>query len=222
MPGLEPARLVRPGRANSLASARTPAAEASDNGKRYPYAHLPGLWQGSSQPIRQIQKFCSPACQVTNNRAEHRAKQESARRIRVRECPGCLAKFKPSGRQKFCSRQCQSRLWQRTRLGIADPGLIGTCWWCHDEFSLLDGRRLYCSTECARFVKSLWNVGKYGITRDDYREAWYRQDGKCAICRQPGADGAEPPAERRPRSCHRAVPRLALLALQPGHWLVRG
>lgn len=140
---------------------------------------------GQFSPHKTTQKYCSPACQVTNNRAEHRAKQESARRIRVRECPGCLAKFKPAGRQKFCSRQCQSRLWQRTRLGIADPGLIGTCWWCHAGFSLLDGRRLYCSTECAKFVKSLWNLSRYGITRDDYREAWYRQDGKCAICRRP-------------------------------------
>jgi len=132
---------------------------------------------------KAVQKFCSLACQVTNNRAENRAKRESAR-VRVRECPGCLTRFEPVGRQKFCSRQCQSRLWQRTRLGIADPGLIGTCWWCHGEFSLLDGRRLYCSTECARFVKSLWNLGRYGITRDDYREAWYRQDGKCAVCGQ--------------------------------------
>lgn len=129
-------------------------------------------------------KYCSMACQVTNNRAEHRANREAAR-IRVRECSGCGARFEPVGRQRFCSMRCGQRIQTRKRLGIADPGLIGTCWWCHAEFSLLDGRRLYCSTECAKFVKSLWNVGKYGITRDDYREAWYRQDGKCAICRRP-------------------------------------
>jgi recombination endonuclease VII len=133
---------------------------------------------------RRNQRYCGPICRTINNRAETTANRQAAR-IRVRQCPGCGASFEPVGRQRFCSRRCGVRIQTRKRLGIADPGLIGKCWWCHDEFSLLDGRRLYCSTECARFVKSLWNVGKYGITRDDYREAWYRQDGRCAICCQP-------------------------------------
>jgi hypothetical protein len=81
--------------------------------------------------------------------------------------------------------RCGKRIQTRKRLGIADPGLAGKCWWCHAGFSLLDGRRMYCSAECAWFVKSLWNLGKYGITRDDYREAWYRQDGTCAVCGRP-------------------------------------
>jgi hypothetical protein len=99
-------------------------------------------------------------------------------------CPGCGAEFvRQASTHKFCSRRCAARIETRKRLRIADPGLTGTCWWCHDEFSLLDGRRLYCSAEHARYVKSLWNVAsRYGITRDDYREAWYRQDGKCAVC----------------------------------------
>jgi hypothetical protein len=133
---------------------------------------------------KRNKKFCSPACTVINNHAETAAKRESAR-VHTRECPGCGSSFEPVGRQRYCSRQCQSRLWQRTHLGIADPGLIGKCWWCHDEFSLLDGRKFYCSPECAKFVKSLWNLSRYGITRDDYRDAWYRQGGLCAICRQP-------------------------------------
>lgn len=129
-------------------------------------------------------KFCSAVCCVVNNRAENRARRE-ATRIRVRECPGCGASFEPVGRQRFCSMRCGQRIQTRRRLGIADPGLTGKCWWCHAEFSLLDGRRLYCSPECARLVKSLWNLSRYGITRDDFREAWYRQGGKCAICHQP-------------------------------------
>ena len=130
------------------------------------------------------QKFCSQACSIANNRAETYAKRDAAR-IKTRQCLGCGKGFSPVGRQRFCSRQCGARIQSRNRLGIADPGLVGKCWWCHDEFQLLDGRRLYCSDRCAVFVKSLWNVGKYGITRDDYRDAWYRQGGLCSICNQP-------------------------------------
>jgi len=133
---------------------------------------------------KTIQKYCSLACQVTNNRAEHRAKREAAR-VPIRTCPACGAEFTRRSNQKFCSIRCGQRIQTRRRLGIADPDLAAKCWWCHAGFSLLDGRRLYCSTECAKFVKSLWNLSRYGITRDDFREAWYRQDGKCAICRQP-------------------------------------
>jgi predicted nucleic acid-binding Zn ribbon protein len=136
-------------------------------------------------PFRVNQKYCSPACRITNNNAEKQANRDAAR-VWVRECPGCGASFERVGRQLFCSRRCAVRIETRKRLGIADPGLVGVCWWCHAEFLLTDGRRFYCSAEHARFVKSLWNVSsRYGLSRDDYREAWYRQDGKCAICRQP-------------------------------------
>lgn len=133
---------------------------------------------------RPNKRYCGVACAASAARTRKRTKRDNTP-IVLRECPGCLARFEPVGRQKFCSMRCGKRVQTRRRLGIADPGLIGKCWWCHGEFSLLDGRRLYCSAECSRFVKSLWNMGRYGITRDDYREAWYRQDGKCAICRQP-------------------------------------
>jgi Recombination endonuclease VII len=134
---------------------------------------------------RWDKKYCTPACCVINNRAETRAKRQAAR-IRIRECPGCGTTFEPAGRQLFCSRRCAARIETRRRLGIADPGLTGICWWCRTAFSLLDGRRLYCSPQCSQFVKSLWNVSsRYGLTRDDYRQAWFRQGGKCAICCQP-------------------------------------
>lgn len=121
------------------------------------------------------QKLCSREC---FNRS---------RRVNPAEliCPGCGTAFAPVGRQKFCSMRCGQRVQTRRRLGIADPERIGECWWCHGDFNRLDGRRLYCSAECARFVKSLWNLSRYGITRDDYRESWYGQGGKCAVCRQP-------------------------------------
>lgn len=139
-------------------------------------SHFPG--------IRPNKRYCCVACAASAGRTRKRTKRDNAPVV-LYECPGCGANFERVGRQKFCSVRCGQRVQTRNRLGIADPGLDGTCWWCHARFSLLDGRRLYCSTECAKFVKSLWNVGKYGITRDDYREAWYRQDGKCAICRRP-------------------------------------
>lgn len=66
-----------------------------------------------------------------------------------------------------------------------ERGEVRPCWWCQTEFEIADGRKLYCTSEHAALVKSLWNVGKYGITRDDYRDAWYRQGGVCAVCRQP-------------------------------------
>jgi predicted nucleic acid-binding Zn ribbon protein len=136
-------------------------------------------------PYKVNQKYCGHVCQVVNNRAETKAKRQAAR-IRIRECPGCGTAFAPVGRQRFCSMRCGKRIQTRKRLGIADPGMVGICWWCDTKFSLLDGRRLYCSPRCAKFVKSLWNVSsRYGITRDDYRQAWRRQDGKCAICHQP-------------------------------------
>jgi hypothetical protein len=129
-------------------------------------------------------KFCSLDCQVENNRAETKAKRELAR-VRVRTCPGCGNTFEPVGRQLFHSTRCGQRIQTRNRLGIADPSLIRSCWWCRTEFTLLDGRQLYCSAKCARFVKSLWNLGRYGISREQYRDAWYRQGGLCAVCNQP-------------------------------------
>jgi predicted nucleic acid-binding Zn ribbon protein len=134
-------------------------------------------------PYKVNQKYCGQLCRVVNNQAEKKANREAAR-IRIRECPGCGTAFEPVGRQRFCSMRCGQRIQTRKRLSIAVP-VMGTCWWCQAEFRLTDGRRFYCSAEHARFVKSLWNVGKYGITRDDYREAWFRQDGKCAACGRP-------------------------------------
>jgi uncharacterized OB-fold protein len=121
------------------------------------------------------QKWCSREC------------LNHARRVNPPEmtCPACGTVFAPIGRQKYCSRRCTARMEARRRLGIAVPA-VRKCWWCEKEFRPgVDGRQLYCSAEHARYVKSLWNVGKYGITRDDYRQAWRRQGGKCAICCQP-------------------------------------
>jgi uncharacterized C2H2 Zn-finger protein len=130
------------------------------------------------------QKFCSQVCSVTNNRAETAAKREAAK-IKSRECLGCGNAFEPVGRQRFCTLRCGKRIQARNRLGLVGPELRRPCWWCHEEFFATDGRKLYCSDHCAAFVKSLWNVSKYGITRDDYRDSWYRQNGVCAVCKQP-------------------------------------
>ena len=101
-------------------------------------------------------------------------------------CPGCEKRFTPRGRQAFCSRQCQARLWQRARLGIEDPGFTRQCWWCREQFRLTDGRRDYCSDKCAKLGSLLGNIHRlYGVTREDYRTAYFRQDGLCAICGQP-------------------------------------
>lgn len=132
---------------------------------------------------RSNQAFCSPQCRVVNNRAETATKREAAK-IKSRDCLACGKTFEPIGRQRFCSRRCGTRIQSRNRLGI-DLSLTRKCWWCETEFSLTDGRKLYCSDRCAVFVRSLWNVGQYGITRDDYRDAWYRQGGLCLICNQP-------------------------------------
>ena len=101
-------------------------------------------------------------------------------------CPGCGIAFEQTGRQKFCSRRCQSRVWQRARLGIADPGFTRQCWWCRSDFRFTDGRRDYCSAECAKFGSLLGNVQReYGVSREQYRAAYFGQDGMCAVCRQP-------------------------------------
>ena len=77
-------------------------------------------------------------------------------------------------------------MWQRVRLGIEDPGYIRQCWWCQSDFQLTDGRRDYCSAECARFGSLLGNIQRnYGITREEYRTVYFRQGGVCAICKQP-------------------------------------
>jgi hypothetical protein len=46
--------------------------------------------------------------------------------------------------------------------------------------------RKYCSDECARTGKSLGNARYlYGISMQEYRRLWLKQNGVCAICRQP-------------------------------------
>jgi hypothetical protein len=88
--------------------------------------------------------------------------------------------------QGFCSKNCGQRVQTRARLGIKDPGFIRRCWWCQSEFRFTDGRRDYCGETCAKFGGLLGNVQRnYGISRDEYRAVWFRQDGLCAVCRQP-------------------------------------
>jgi hypothetical protein len=51
---------------------------------------------------------------------------------------------------------------------------------------MTDGRRDYCSPRCAQLGSLLGNIqSKYGVSRDQYRAAYFAQDGKCAICCQP-------------------------------------
>ena len=106
-------------------------------------------------------------------------------RVKGRMCsvPGC-------GQRAGANDLCPAHYLRARRSGgdpgdvIARPG-VRQCWWCEAEFTAPDLRQLYCSTECASLVKSLWNVSRlYGITRDDYRAVWYRQGGLCAICGQ--------------------------------------
>lgn len=136
--------------------------------------------------VKPNQRFCKFECAVVGNRAETKAKRQAAR-VKTGKCldPGCGRTFEPVGRQRYCSTSCTQRMGSRRRLGIANPALVRNCWWCDAEFMSVDGRQLYCSEDCKHFVKSLWNVGKYGITRDDYRDAWYRQGGVCVVCKQP-------------------------------------
>lgn len=105
----------------------------------------------------------------------------------MNECPGCLRRFLPKHKKhRYCSRSCQSRVSQRARLGIEDPGHRRRCWWCRSVFLLLDARRDFCSSECARISGLLSEVQrKYGITKDQYRSSYFAQGGKCAICRLP-------------------------------------
>lgn len=112
-------------------------------------------------------------------------------RVRGRICFAEQCQNKPSA-QGYCPMHYQrfirggvESLDREFRYGGYRPGDMRPCWWCHKEFKIIDGRNIYCSEEHAKFVKSLWNVGKYGITRDDYRDAWYRQGGVCAVCKQP-------------------------------------
>lgn len=136
---------------------------------------------------RPNRRFCSSACQVVSNREDVVAKRRARHAATAaRTCPGCGVEFERVSRQKFCSRKCQTRMWQRKHKGIEDPGFIRQCWWCHADFKLLDGRRDYCSRECARFGGLLGNVyRKYGITRDKYRALYFHQQGVCAICGEP-------------------------------------
>lgn len=104
----------------------------------------------------------------------------------VIQCPGCENTFERTGRQKYCSRQCQSRIWMRTRLGIEDPGFMRECWWCRETFRFLDARRLYCSNPCARIAELIVELpSRYGITKDEYRLLYFQQAGVCAICHKP-------------------------------------
>lgn len=60
------------------------------------------------------------------------------------------------------------------------------CHYCTEAFSSPNLSKLYCSEECARTGKSLREAfARYGITMQQYRTLWLRQNGVCAICGQP-------------------------------------
>ena len=105
----------------------------------------------------------------------------------MKVCPACGELFTTRTRvHKYCSVRCGKRFQTRARLGLAFVPLDRACWWCHKTFRATDGRRDYCSPKCVRIGKSLWSMGaRYGITRDEYRDRWLAQDGRCAVCRQP-------------------------------------
>lgn len=160
---------------------RPESSELSGLG-RYPF------WEGISMEDRTcVIESCSSSVVARGWCGKHYQRwKQTGEPYDVKACPGCGETFRPKGRQEFCSRPCQSRIWQRGRLGIEDPGFIRQCWWCHSDFRFTDSRRDYCSTECAKFGSLLGNIRRlYGVSRDEYRAAYFRQGGLCAICKQP-------------------------------------
>lgn len=76
------------------------------------------------------------------------------------------------------------------RTGAAGEPLDRTsgriCGYCGSAFVSTSLSRKYCSEDCARTAKSLReSYRKYDIEMQEYRRLWLKQNGKCAICRQP-------------------------------------
>lgn len=106
----------------------------------------------------------------------------------LKTCPGCDSEYIPNrSYQKFCTMKCGKRVQTRERLGIQGPSSVERqCRWCRGNFKSPDGRRDYCGTVCARIGGLLAEVQrKYGITKDQYRDLYFQQDGKCAVCGDP-------------------------------------
>lgn len=126
---------------------------------------------------RTLRKYCSGRC------------QNKAHRDRVRRplepivCGGCRVEFVPtSRRQRVCSKRCHMRV----RLGLDVIADERPCGYCGEIFTSRDGRQLYCSDLCGRTSKGLRQARLlYGLEPDLYRDILKRQQGVCAVCRQP-------------------------------------
>lgn len=124
--------------------------------------------------------YCGAPCR------RRAAREREAAPVVERFCPGCDELITGHRGRIFCSRQCQSRLSQRRRLGIDAPELDRPCGQCGEMFRSVDGRRDYCSEVCLATAKGMRQARYlYGIEPEAYRELMRRQDGVCAICRRP-------------------------------------
>lgn len=169
---------------NSLASCpESPIAEVPDVAQ----ATCPRC-QTTFSTKHHNKKFCSPACQVANNRAEIKSKRPGAQPAKPVECPCCEKLYVPDQPwQRWCSLACGSRWRTRLYRKVTGPeSVTRACRYCATEYSSTDGRQYYCSDECSRTAKSLREAyRRYGITMQEYRRLWLHQKGVCAICRQP-------------------------------------
>lgn len=108
--------------------------------------------------------------------------------VNQRTCPACEQAFTPHhGSQKWCTFRCRDRERQRRFRKLNGPSAITRpCRYCEATFSSPDGRQYYCSDDCTRTAKSLREAyRRYGITMEQYRAMWLRQNGVCAICSKP-------------------------------------
>lgn len=105
-----------------------------------------------------------------------------------KNCTSCGTLFVTNRRyQRYCSARCSGHDRQaRYRERQPKRAAAKMCNWCLTKFEHHDGRRIYCSQECADIGGLLREVqGKYGISKAEYRDMWIKQDGLCAVCRQP-------------------------------------